>query len=463
METPNTTGLSRGRGALLAASAAAPLVAWLVLQKLGFIGLARLAGLGAAGIVVGIVCFTLPRYGVYFLVFYIYAGLSFYLPGVAIIAIVLSITVAMLLGFARGEVSQLRDPVFAWAAGIFALVGAGSMLFARNEMAVVSALIQFLKAVLAATLIVQAVRTPDQLRWLARWIFIGATATVFLGTINLMLGLDTSVNIIGEAKVVRFSGAHANPNYAAFFMTSAIPIGVFLVRYGAGKFDRLLGVVGAVTLIVGVTATFSRTALVGLSAVIVGVLVREVRDRRAYAAIIVLFAAGILLTPRYYWMRIWALTEIASNVGEDYSVYLRFEAMKRSWQMFLENPLTGVGLHNFRFRSEMFKPVTNHNMYLNTASGAGVFGIAALLAIYFNALRGFYRGSVARWPESYSWMKHLAFYFGLALFSTMLDGFFADIEYNYMLWVPIGVSLVFVSLRARYALPDSDAGQSSTR
>lgn len=428
-----------------------PVIAYVLLSYLGLMSMAKVAAMGVFAALLGLTCFSRPRWGIYFIVFYIYAGLSFYLPGPTAAGVMLILAAALLADALRGESILLPEPVFLWSVSLFVLAAMGSILWAHSYDLAIGGSSRILKALLVVFLLVHFIRTPEKLLKFGFWIFVGGVATVILGIINMKLGIDKSFDPHGGIAVQRFSGAHKNSNYAATYMLSTLPIGVFIIRYVKSWFLKMLAVTGVIVVITGSFATLSRSSIFAFVAIMMGVLLKEARNWKVYLLLIVPIAAGLLLTPRYYWMRLWEMTALLEDVRQDYSIYTRVMVLRQSWELFLEHPLTGIGLNNFFARSgtDVFKRIGVHNAYLEVLCGVGIFGMIAYLAVICSALRQFYLGFRAQWPEPYVWMKHLSYYMMLGFVAVLVRMVFSDIHFNYVLWVPIAGALVIGTVRRR--------------
>ena len=436
------------RAAALVAVSAFPFAAYLVARELGIVGLVKLAitGLAAAGI--GAAMFARPRFGVYCMLFDIYSGMSFYVPAVVAMSVLGIMALAAVIEMFYGGTWRLRDATFVWCVALFGVVAFQSMLWAHHLGYAWTAFTQFAKAVLLVAMIVQWIRAPDHVREAGAFIFVGAVATIVFGLMNLELGIDEKVHFIGGVNLLRFAGAHDNPNYAAAFMVSALPMGMMSLVLYRHALLRIAGAAGLLLLVVGVFATFSRAALFGFALVVIGTVAREVRGPRGRALVFIFLVAGVLLTPRYYWVRVTTLTEVFSGVQYDWSIYLRAKALSLSWHMFLEHPILGVGLNNFIVRSapDLFLRIGVHNAYFEILSGLGVFGLLAYLSILLTGLRRMTASISRAWPADRFWLSRFSYYLSLGFLSSLLSAMFANLEFNYMLWVPIAIALAIARM-----------------
>ena len=240
----------------------------------------------------------------------------------------------------------------------------------------------------------------------------------------------------------------ANSNNAAIFMLSAVPLTVVLVKWVHAKWLKVAFVSAAIVLVLAVFFTFSRGALPSLALVLAGILFREAKSKRAYIVIGAAVAVAILLTPGYYWFRITTLGDMLKGDTSDWSLFLRFSALKTSWALFLANPLTGVGLYNFPVRSgnEVFVPIGVHNTYMEIAVGVGIFGLIAFLAVHLSGLLAMRRAHRHAWGPDLAWMRDVAYYLLLSYLSVMGGAFFQSIEFYYVMWLPLAAGLVAAKL-----------------
>lgn len=438
----------RNRFALFAV-ALFPVLAYVALRFLGYIQFARLGALGAVAVAIAALHFLRPRWGLYFLLFYIYSGVGLFLPVSLAVPSIALVFFAVLLSWLRGEDPLLPDAFFWCAVGIFVLISLGSMLVARDVAASLRELMAILKILLVIVIVVHLIRTPGHLRTLCYVVFAGAVATIALGMAGIVLGFEgAGESRIGGVHIMRFTGAHENPNKAAAYMCSALPFGLFAIRNCRTWLARIAFVAGAVVLVVGIFATFSRSAVVPLTVVLIGVVAHELRTRRSFGVLAVLIVLGILLAPRYYWERVMGLPAAFRNTTQDWSVYTRMLALQTAWEMFLNHPLTGVGLGNFAGSSayRLFLRVVVHNTYLEILVGTGVMGLLVFLAMLGSGLRHAVAGARHRWNNHPAWMRSLSYYVVLSAVSISLSAFFGTMPFRYPLWIPVAAGLVIGNL-----------------
>lgn len=440
----------RERFALLAL-AVAPILALSLVYYVGKIGFATAGFMAVLAGSVGVVLFTRPLLGVYFLAFYIFSGLGSLLPVPFAVPLTALVFGAALLGFLHGDDNRLRDPVFWWSLGFFAIFGFQSMLVAHHIDLSLLRVLAYVKVFLLVFLIVQFVRTPEHLRTLANAVFLGAVGTILLGVVAYKFGFieHEHVRFIGTGNVVRFGGIHPGPNESAAYMCAAIPLGFFFIRHAHNAWMRVLYGLGVIILAVGVFSTFSRGAFLPMAVIVLAVLLREFRSPRAYAGFALVLTLTILLAPRHYWDRVFALTEIASNFTKEWSLLMRWRSMQAAWQLFTENPFTGIGMANFveRGATHVWIRIVVHNSFLEVLVGTGIFGLLTFVCMLWSGMRHSIRGARDRWHTAPDWMQSLAFYFAVSLAAAATSALFLSLSYRYLLWIPVAAGLIVGNLR----------------
>jgi len=446
---------SRKTGALMLVLAVLPVALYIVLRFLGLMSLGRLGVMALVGVAGGVVVMVRPRVGALFMVFYVYAGLRFYLPGLASVGVMGLTAAAIALGIVRGDRFRVTDGFFWCTAGIFILIALQSMMWAVDFDWWFRSFGRLIKAFLLAIMIVHLIRTPEHLLTFGKWMFFGGVATVLLGLVNLKLGVTGDAAVIGGINLMRFSGTHDNPNYAAAMMLTTLPMGLYYLRHNRRPLTTVLGGLGVLIVIIGIFATLSRAAIVAFACIVLGLIVREVRSRRSLIMVIVMIGVGLLFTPKYYWARVTTVFDISESMQTDWSFYLRYAALSEAWATFMRHPFTGVGLNNFPVTSAtaVFSRIGAHNMYIELLADLGIFGLFSYLGIHLSAVRQLFGGMRERWQDNAAWLSDFSYYLLLSLGSGLVSGLFADIHLHYMIWIPIAFGLSVANMRKRYAVP----------
>ena len=212
---------------------------------------------------------------------------------------------------------------------------------------------------------------------------LAATAAAALGLVAMSTADDP-----------RAAGPISDPNDFAFYLLPALPLAIALRRPGAmpGRWDLAAAVVA-----VGMVATVSRGALLGLAVMlVVGLLSRQVRLRDLVGLGGVLLAAASVLAVWQRELVLDSLTQKTAIAGQNVSE--RFYLWDAAARMVLDRPVLGHGPGSFAtehtwFASRLPVDARNdldvaHNTYLEVAAEAGLLGLAVFLVLLGVGLAG---------------------------------------------------------------------------
>ncbi len=147
-----------------------------------------------------------------------------------------------------------------------------------------------------------------------------------------------------------------------------------------------------------------------------------------------------------------SLSELGSSAIIDKSLRLRMEALQSAWKLFLENPLTGVGVNNFIVRSpDLVGRRVVHNTYLEVAVGVGIIGFGAYMTMLAVSMKEYVRAMRAKWSAQYQSMSDLAFYGMLSLLAVLVGAMFLSMMHTYDIWLPAAGGLAAGRIAHRYA------------
>ncbi|CAM3615031.1 O-antigen ligase family protein [Nocardioides marinus] len=221
---------------------------------------------------------------------------------------------------------------------------------------------------------------------LARTYVLAATAAAAVGLVAMSTAEDP-----------RAAGPISDPNDFAFHLLPALPLAMALRRPGAmpGRWDLAAAVVT-----VGMVATVSRGALLGLAVMlVVGLLSRQVRLRDLVGLGGVLLAAASVLAVWQRELVLDSLTQKTAIAGQNVSE--RFYLWDAAARMALDRPVLGHGPGSFAtehtwFASRLPVDARNdldvaHNTYLEVAAEAGLLGLAVFLVLLGVGLAGAWR------------------------------------------------------------------------
>ncbi|MCC6850555.1 MAG: O-antigen ligase family protein [Deltaproteobacteria bacterium] len=243
-----------------------------------------------------------------------------------------------------------------------------------------------------------------------------------------------------------------NSNRLAFLCLMQAAFWWYLGRTQRSPAVRLVvyGVIGALVLTVLLTA--SRSGFLGLG-VLFYLLARDrgaVRGGRLQVVLLACLMIGLMLTvvPQENLDRIANLNPFAQGRGGNlgtHSTERRVETVGLGWDIFLEYPLLGIGLGNFRevarqvYNDPFYRPP--HNSYIWALSEGGMLCFALFMLLYWVTLRDI------RWlqrsPATPSDLRWIAAALEPSLFLLLFYSFFADMWLNPITYILIVLTVVF--------------------
>ena len=209
-----------------------------------------------------------------------------------------------------------------------------------------------------------------------------------------------------------------------------------LVRLGAG--------ISAVLLVVVILLTQSRGAFIGLVAgmgpALIGLGLKRPRRLLLSAGILALVIG--LAIPASVWERLAGIEKLTSvatiaQADPEGSAEQRFAIQKVAWQIFVDNPVFGVGLGAYPEANAAYAPnlgrKDTHDTYLNVAAEVGLPGLVLWCALFGSVLRYAYRSRQLAPPGALAaqqgWIERaLLGYLVAGLFGT-----FAALSFPYLI------------------------------
>jgi hypothetical protein len=182
----------------------------------------------------------------------------------------------------------------------------------------------------------------------------------------------------------------ANPNRLAMICLIEIACWWFWARSRPSAFRQMLALaaMGASTMVLFGTGSRSGLLGVGVLAILLQTSPRTFRVSAGQASVLAAAAAFAVITlvPAASWERMINFNPAKHEIGEA-SNRMREETLERAAQIFLDYPLFGIGLGNFRevsrqvYQDDYFRPP--HNSYLWAASEGGIFVLAAYVVLFW--------------------------------------------------------------------------------
>ena len=243
------------------------------------------------------------------------------------------------------------------------------------------------------------------------YIFIISVAIAFL------YGLLTQVNSSVIVTRNRIIGTAGDPNQIAVFGAFSILFAGYLFIIDKRVITKIFLIGLIMILVLGIIKTQSRQGLLLIAISTITYMVvnnfyqfrnSDNKKRIIFRFILIFFISVIIISiilfffkQSDYYYRIQALlTFIKISFGSssdnitkiiDYSAYERSKLIQFGIRMWLDNPLIGVGLDNYRIVIKEYWPISNrlysHNNYIELLSTIGTIGMIIYYGIYFSIIK----------------------------------------------------------------------------
>ncbi len=297
--------------------------------------------------------------------------------------------------------------------------------------------------------------------------------------ILMWLGVHTVLAINGLLHHGRgVGGWMGDENDFGMEMNVAIPVAFFMYQGAAGKGSKYLymGLLGL--FVMALVSTGSRGGFLGLLAV--GAYCWFYSPRKIMSLIVGVCLAGLVLiaAPQEYWDRIATITD--DSTMETGTAGQRMFTWGIGWEMFLANPILGVGQGNFPWtlgeylggRTWQTKSLSGrqaHSLYFTLLPELGLVGVMIFGSmVYFNyrdtrvekLLRRPSQG-IARGPSEVKELQlSRAVLYGNAILGGMIGylvtSAFISTLYYPTFWIMMGLAVALRNTTQRYATTHSE-------
>src|SRR3954469_13288737 len=225
----------------------------------------------------------------------------------------------------------------------------------------------YVKIILIFALMMSTITSPRRVRQMT-WVMITASGYIagravfdYLRGVNLVEG-DRVRGAVG--------GMFENPNDLALNLVTFLAPTLFIIFHDRKPSRRLFAALMAVTMLAAIVCTKSRSGFLGLVAMGAVVLYYQAKAKPALAGAVVI--AGLMavpVMPSSFWNRMDSIL----NADEDPtgSRAARLRLLDQGVQVFLDNPLTGIGAGQFKNYNDgetVEKWRVTHNVWLQVAA-----------------------------------------------------------------------------------------------
>jgi O-antigen ligase len=243
----------------------------------------------------------------------------------------------------------------------------------------------YVKIILIFALMMSTITSPRRVQQMT-WIMIVASGYI---ASRAVLDYVRGVNLV-EGNRVRgaVGGMFENPNDLALNLVTFLAPTLFIILQEKRTSRRLFACAIAVAMLAAIVCTKSRSGFLGLVAMAAIVLYYMAQKKPAIVMGVVL--AGCLalpVMPSSFWDRMDSITSADEDTSGSRAARLRL--IDQGFEVFFENPVTGVGagqFQNYNAPGMVEKWRVTHNVWLQVAADLGMFG---LMIFAFMVLRAY--------------------------------------------------------------------------
>ncbi len=250
--------------------------------------------------------------------------------------------------------------------------------------------------------------------------------------------LNTVLSYSSFNYVMRMKGAAYGPNYFAIGLLPFLGIAFYNSFVQKKKLLKVFSLVISISIICALMVTFSRAGFVGLLGMLLIAAFKAKKKIKAFLLLILVVILLINTMPAHVWDRFIgtkATLENLENTSNVDNTKRRFLLARAAWKMFLDHPLSGVGIGNYYYESREYEPIhagRAHTMYLEIMAELGLVGIFLFLGILFFTLKGLKK--IMKTNTIYS---NYAYGFYIGLVGLLIAALFFHAQQEKILWFVI--------------------------
>jgi putative inorganic carbon (hco3(-)) transporter len=243
----------------------------------------------------------------------------------------------------------------------------------------------YVKIILIFTLMISTLTSPRRIRQMT-WVMLMASGYVaFRAVFDYLRGANL---VEGDRVRGALGGMFENPNDLALNLVTFLAPTLFIVLQDR-RTSRRLGALALALLMLGaIVCTKSRSGFLGLVAVGLVVAYYTVRVRPgAVLAMVLVGALALPAAPQSFWNRMDSIMNAEEDPTGSRAARLRL--LEQGVQVFIDNPITGIGAGQFKnydgpgVMVERWR--VTHNVWLQVAAELGIFGLALFAFLVYRA------------------------------------------------------------------------------
>jgi O-antigen ligase len=416
------------------------------------------------------IVFFYPDLGLALLVFAVYTRFSDVMEhehGIPSFVIPMALLLLGVMGwrwwFSEGQIHNWENT--AVLLGIYGLVCFSSLLYAADPSRSQYDFVELVKNGLLMFTVVLALRHHKSLRYTI-WALLAAG--IFMGTLSVYQQLtgtfenpyagfaQTQVkNIVGAVNDYRVAGPVGDPNFYAMTLVVLVPLALDRVWHEKNTILRLLAVWALLVSLLTIVFTFSRGGFIALVIVLLLMVLRQsLKPLNLLLSLVALFVVWQFVPTNYTDRLATTLNLLPGSDGNAYndsSFRGRTSEVVVAWQIFVDHPLLGVGLNNYKhYYQEDAQPLgwdnrreerSAHNLYLEVAAETGLLGLAGFGAILGSALWGAYQAQKSFMRKRHYDEAMIVWALIIGIAGYLFASLFLHGAYDRYFWLLMGILL----------------------
>ncbi|MBM4175168.1 MAG: hypothetical protein FJ213_03195 [Ignavibacteria bacterium] len=235
-------------------------------------------------------------------------------------------------------------------------------------------------------------------------------------------------------------------NYLATFYVLLIPLTIGYFLYLKSINEKILVALSIIVMFSAIVFTLSRGGMLALSAAIIFLLGRILKPKTFLPLLftIILVALILLLNPLTY-----VLVERIATVEQSFSYHTRLNFYKDVWQMFLDNPIIGVGIGNLGYHAKfvILDHASAHNIVLGLLGETGVPGAIMFITLLIGVIVYFIKSYRREKVDSnkillWSFLSSIVGVYVHSLMEPNFEGF----QFSIVFWTSVGLMVRFAEI-----------------
>ena len=342
-----------------------------------------------------------------------------------------------------------------------------SLLSAPDAGAGLTAVIRLAKDGAVAVVIGLLLRTTATLRQVVWVLLAGGILLSSLSILQFLTGAYGSSfggfaqselqHVVGRTDEIRISGPIGDPNFYAQWLILLVPLAIDRFHDETALLLKWTAAAAAAMSTAVIVITFSRGALLALVVVVGLMIIRHPPKAATIGAVAVLSILSLPFLPPGYVDRVTALTDLGGiDIGTDPSLRGREAEVVVATEMFLDDPLTGIGYGNFLLSypeyarglgfDQVNKQREAHNLYLETAAETGIPGVLVLGGVISTIFVSLTAGRRTFRSMGDHRADGIGYAVGVALIGYLVTSIFLHMAFARPAWLLIGIALALPSL-----------------